>query len=296
MQKDTKHRLIGSAQIIGATLIWGVSFVILKNTLDTISPLWIMGIRFTAGAVLMFLIGLGKIKLLDRKYALVGLVLGITLFLAYLLQTDGLKYTTPGKNAFLTAAYCVIVPFLGRLVFKTRLNRFNIMAAVICIIGVGFVSLERDFSVNIGDLLTLGCSFFFAVQIIVLDRYVGDMDIRLLSAVQFIVCGIISLILAPIVDGAPGRITAEMLPNFAYICVMCTVVAFMLQCFGQKNTQASEAAVLLSLESVFGTLGSVVFYHEKMTAQLIFGFALIFAAVIITETKLDFLKGKRKKE
>ena len=212
MQNGMKRRLAGSAQILGATLIWGISFVILKNTLDTISPLWIMFIRFTAGAVLMFLLGIGKIKQFSWKYAAIGFILGITLFCAYVLQTYGLKYTTPGKNAFLTAAYCGIVPVLGRIVFKTRLDRFNIIAAVVCIVGVGFVSLKRDFSVNVGDLLTLGCSLFFAIQIIVIDRYVGDMDVRLVSAVQFIVCGVISLVLAPIVSGAPGKITAEMIP------------------------------------------------------------------------------------
>jgi len=290
MQKSRGRRLLGGSLLVAATVIWGVSFVVLKNTLDLIPPLWIMGIRFLGGAVLLALVNVKKLRHLNGRCLACGALLGAMLFCAYLLQTYGLRYTTPGKNAFLTAAYCVIVPFLGRLFYKNRIDRFNVIAAVVCLAGIGLVSLRRDLSVNLGDALTLGCSVFFAIHIVLLDRFVKRMDIALLIIVQFAVVGAASFLLAPLAGEKPAALTADVLPSLLYICLMCTVVAYLCQSYGQKNTPPSEAALLLSLESVFGVLASIVFYREAMTAQLVAGFTLIFAAVVISETKLSFLR------
>ena len=96
---NTQNRGIGRLSLLGATLIWGSSFIILKSTLDSVPTLWVLALRFTGAALLMALIGIKELRLLDRQYLLKGLGLGTALFAAYTLQTFGLEYTTPGKNA-----------------------------------------------------------------------------------------------------------------------------------------------------------------------------------------------------
>ncbi len=294
MRQLLNGRLGGRASILAAAMIWGVSFVVLKNTLDSVEPLWSMGIRFVGAAIILGLVSIRQLKKINRRYLAVGTALGVTMFLAYIFQTYGLKYTTPGKNAFLTSAYCVMVPFMGWFIYKIKIDRWNILAAVICVIGIGLVSLEGDISsINLGDVLTLICSIFFTAQIIILDRYLGDMSLPLVAGIQFAVVGVLSFIIAPIFEPVP-IITLSMLPELLYLCVMCSVAAFLFQCYGQKRTPAAESALLFTLEAVFGVIVSVIFYHERLSLQLFCGFLLIFCAVVISETKLSFLKRPEK--
>ena len=117
---NTPNRRLGRASLLGATLIWGSSFIILKSTLDSVPTLWVLALRFTGAALLMALMGAKELRQLDRGYIKKGLGLGAALFVAYTLQTFGLEHTTPGKNAFLTATYCVIVPFMWWLFSRKR--------------------------------------------------------------------------------------------------------------------------------------------------------------------------------
>ncbi len=292
MHSTLKQKVFGRLCLLAAPIIWGLSFVVLKNTLDSINPLWTMAIRFITGAVFMIPICIKKRKAFNRSHLAIGALLGVTLFAAYALQTYGLKLTTPGKNAFLTSVYCVIVPFIGSLFFGIRIDRYNIVAAFICITGVGFVSLQKDLTVSLGDGLTLCCGLFFALQILLLDRHVATMSIELLAAMQFAVAGILSLIAALLFETPPAALGSYALSGLAYLSIMCTIVTFLCQSYGQKYTPASETAVLLSLESLFGAISSALLYKERMTTQLITGFILIFSAIIISETKLRFLRRR----
>ena len=191
-----KNCILGRAALVAMTVIWGTSFVVLKNTLDVIPPLYILAVRFSGAAVLMLLIAVKSLKKLDRGYLIGGGLMGLALFAAYTVQTYGLSMTTPGKNAFLTATYCVLVPFLYWIIDKKKPDGYNLIAAVLCLVGVGFVSLENDFSMNSGDALTLGCGLFFGIHIILTSRYVEGRNIALLSMVQFATAGILSWIFA----------------------------------------------------------------------------------------------------
>ncbi len=290
MQSALKQKILSRFLLLSAPIIWGFSFVVLKNTLDSTSPLWSMAIRFIVGAALMLPICAKKISALNRRHLAAGALLGAVVFAAYAFQTYGLKLTTPGKNAFLTSVYCVVVPFLGSLIFGIKIDRYNITAAFICIAGIGFVSLQNDLSVGLGDGLTLLCGFFFALQILLLDRYIVTMSIELLAMVQFAVAGVLSLISALLFEAPPVSLGISAISGLAYLSIMCTVVTFLCQSYGQKYTPASESSVLLSLESLFGALASAALYNEKMTVRLIIGFVLIFSAIIISETKTRFLR------
>ena len=127
--------------IILATIIWGSSFVVMKSSVDVLPTFWLLAIRFSFAALVLAVVFIRRWKVMDRHYLIGGTVMGFCLFVAYAFQTYGLEQTTPGKNAFLTAVYCVIVPFLYWIVAKRRPDKFNVIAALLCIIGIGLVSV-----------------------------------------------------------------------------------------------------------------------------------------------------------
>ena len=287
-----QNRRLGRASLLGATLIWGSSFIILKSTLDSVPTLWVLALRFTGAAALMALIGWKELKQLDRQYLKKGAVLGTALFAAYTLQTFGLEYTTPGKNAFLTATYCVLVPFMWWAFTKKRPDAYNLGAALVCIIGMALVSLDGDLSLGLGDGLTICCGIFYALPIILTSRAVEGRSPVLLSMVQFAVAGLWCWVTAPMVSAFPTGVPASAWWSIAYLCFMCTGICFLLQTIGQKHTTPQTASIILTLESVFGTLLSVIFYHEQLSLKTLTGFVLIFIAVLISETKLSFIRTK----
>ena len=283
---------LGRLCLIGCTFLWGTSFVVLKSALDTMPTLWILAIRFLGAALLMTLLGFRKLKKLDQNYWKGGAVMGAFLTAAYIIQTYGLVYTTPGKNAFLTATYCVLVPFLWWVIRRQKPERSHVIAAVICFVGIGLVSLQEHLTVNPGDLITLFCGLFYGLHIIATSVYAKDRDAVLLSMVQFLTAAVICFALAPLVSPFPAQVPSDTWLRIAYLCIMCTGVCFLLQTIGQKYTPANEVAIFLTLESVFGAAISVLFFHERLTFQVFFGFVLIFLAVLISETKPDFLQKK----
>ncbi len=282
--------------IVLATIIWGSTFFILKDTLDDVSVYFMLAFRFTIAAVVLALVFWKKWKTVDKSYFLAGGVMGTLLFLAYAVQNFGLKGTTPGKNAFFTAVYCVIVPFLYWLVNRTRPDRFNVLAAVLCVAGIGFVSWDGGFALVTGDVLTLIGGLMYACHIVAVARFARGRDIFLLTVLQFAGVAVWSWIFAVLTGGLP----ANGLPGRAwlvlfYLAIAATTLALLFQNVGQKYTDPSAAAVLLALEAPFGVLFSVLFAGERPTVPMVFGFALIFVGILCSETKFSFLRRQRKK-
>ena len=285
--------------LVAATVIWGSSFVFAKDLLSVITPHWLLAIRFGTAAVVLALFCAKKYKLFfQNKHLLYGAIMGLFMFGAYSTQTIGLMGTTPGKNAFLTAVYSVIVPFIAWWVTKKKPNKFNISAALLSIIGVGFISLSSsDNTMSSGDALSLTCSVFYAFHIVFTAKYSQKRDIYVLTTVQFATVGIIACVVGLIF---------EPLPNFAvfagddwfslwYLALACTLVALSFQNIGQQHTAPASAALLLSLESPMGVIFSVALGAETLTVQVFIGFVLVFAAVLVSEL-MPQLSAKRRKE
>ena len=293
---NRKNCVLGRMALFAMTLIWGTSFVVLKEALNTVPTLYVLAFRFSGAAVLMLLLGIKDIKKLDLGYLKYGVVLGVFLFLAYTVQTFGLANTTPAKNAFLTTTYCVLVPFIQWAIEKKRPDGYNFIAAVVCLAGVGFVSLQSDLSVNIGDVLTICCGIFFALHIIATGRHIQGRSVAMLTMVEFATAGILAWGSALATAPMPQNVSTETVWSIVYLCVMCTAVCFMLQTYGQKYTPPSTVAVIMTLESVFGAAFSVMLGYEVLTLRLAAGFVLIFFAVLMSETKLSFLRKRKKPE
>lgn len=290
-------RRLAKPMLFAAAFIWGSSFFIMKGAVDVIPTFYLLAVRFTGGALLLSLVCWKKWRELTRDYFWGGAVIGGFLFLAYSIQTFGLMGTTPSKNAFLTAVYCVLVPFLYWAVMHRRPDRYNILAAVLCVSGVGLVSLTDALTVTWGDALTLVCAFFYAGHIVAVAKVSPGRDIYLLTVFQFAwaavyawICGLLFQQFPPLPVFSP-----DVIVQLAYLTVMATTVALLFQNVGQVWSDPASASVILSLESVFGVLCSVIFYGDPVTGRLLAGFALIFVAVVCSETKFQFLRRKKEK-
>ena len=286
---------LGRGALFLATLIWGISFVLMDMTLTSISTFYILAIRFLGAAVILFAIGAKELKKLDKRALTGGLLMGIFLLAAYAFQTFGLTMTTPGKNAFLTSVYCVVVPFLYWIILRKKPDRYNITAGVVCLAGIGCICLQNNFTIGLGDGLTLVCGLMYAVHIIVCGSLVKDYSPILISMLQFAVAGIFAAVLALIFEPFPTQVPPVTIGVLAFLTIFSTALCLSLQSFGQKHTPTAQASVILAFEAVFGALASVIFAGETLTPKLVIGFVLTFTAVIISETKLGFFK-KNKQE
>ena len=283
--------------IVLATIIWGSTFFILKDTLNDVSVYFMLAFRFTIAAVVLAVVFWKKWRIIDKSYFLGGGVMGTLLFLGYAVQNYGLMGTTPGKNAFFTAVYCVIVPFLYWFIDRTRPDRFNVLAAVLCLAGIGFVSWDGGFALAAGDVLTLISGLLFACHIVSVAHFAKGRDIFLLTTLQFAGVAIWSWICAICTGGLPtGGLPGKAWLVLLYLAVAATTLALLFQNVGQKYTNPSAAAVLLALEAPFGVLFSVLFAQERPTAPMVFGFVLIFVSIICSETKFSFLTEKKLKK
>ncbi len=287
-----KKSFFAKTALFVAAIIWGLSFFIVKDTVEIFPPNFLLAIRFTVGAALLALCFIKKLAIIDKGYLLSGAAMGACLFAAYCVQTIGITETTPGKNAFLTAIYCIIVPFLFWIWDKKAPEKYHFGAAIIAIIGIGIVSLTEQLTIGFGDALTLLGGFFYALHIVVTNKVGTNRDIIVLTVLQFAFAALFSWFCAIIFEQFPQNvsITTESVLGIGFLSVFATCLALLFQNVGQKFSDPSAAAIILSLESVFGVLFSVIFYNEQVTLRLLIGFTLIFVAVIASETKFAFLR------
>ena len=295
LTNDKKLKITGSLALLFSTLIWGSSFFILKNTIDSLPLYFVLAVRFSIGALIMGTVCYKYVAKIDKKTFIRGIVLGLILASGYIFQTLGLESTSPATNAFLTAAYCVMVPFIGWLIFKKKPTAFNVLAAIVCLIGIGLISLEGSFRIGIGDALTLISAIFYALQIVYNAFFLKKSDFRQLLFLELLTVAIICWIFSLSTEKIPTALSGVQWISIIYLGAMASCAAQFLQIFGQKFTPANNASIILSLEAVFGALFSVVFYHERPSLQMIAGFITVFIAVIISEAGYDLFKSIKEK-
>ncbi len=275
--------------IVVATIIWGFSFVVMKDVVEVLPPAWLLGIRFLmAGLLLLAILWKHVRRTFTREALAAGIILGAFDFAAFLAQTVGLQHTTPGINAFLTATYCVIVPFLWWIIARKRPTMFNIGAAVIAVVGIWLVSVNssaESLSMGFGEGMTLLCALLFALHMVYVSKFARKSDVLLLTVLQFITEGALGCIVGAATETLPplALVTPRIVASMLFLTIFASVVAFGIQNLALAHIPPSQGALLLSLESVFGVVFSVLLYGELVTPRLLLGFALIFAAIILSE-------------
>ncbi len=287
------RKYIGEIGLIITAIIWGSGFVASAVSLEYYTPYQILAGRFIIGVLILAIVFHKRLKMIKKSTLIKGSILGIFLYIAFALQTVGLQYTTPSKNAFLTAVNVVIVPFIGFIIYKKKIDIFELGGAFMAMIGVAILSLKFSSEVNIGDLLTLCCAVGFAFHIFYTSKFVKDEDPVQLTIIQMMTAAVIGFVVVVFRGETTFSTETVGLLPLLYLAVFSTTIAFLLQTVAQKYITETKAAIILSTESFWGMAFSVVILSEVMTGKMIIGAILILGAIVLSETKLSFLKMKQ---
>jgi drug/metabolite transporter (DMT)-like permease len=267
--------------LVLVTLIWGSTFVVVKEALVDASPLPFLGIRFTLAGILLFLVmgrGLGERQALGP-----GFLLGVFLFAGYLFQTTGLLYTTPSKSAFITGFAVILVPFL-QVLQGFRLRVATIAGALLGLAGIYFLVLPSGLhAVNRGDVLTLFGAVSFAVHIVLVGSYTRRFSFRHLVPVQILVVGLLAAAALPLNLDFRLQWTAGLIGALLLTAVLATGFAFSVQNWAQQFTPPAHTALIFALEPVFAALTSRLVLGERLGGKVFMGSALILAGMVISE-------------
>ncbi len=271
-----------------AALIWGSGFILTKIALDAgMTASQLMAWRFSGATVIFAFIFAKHLRGLTRRDWLWGGGTGVLLFLGFITQTAGLVYTTPSRNALLTAIYVVMVPFFSAFILKRRPEKRVYAGAVIGFLGVAIltVSLDDISSVHLkGDILTLLCAVFFAMHLIALEFSISKVSVPRLIFLQMLATAICSLLFVPF-DRNPLPVIdmKAAVPAVLYLVVFSSCLAYVLQTHGQKHTPAARAAILLSPEALFGSILSVLFGFDPFSFRLVIGGLIVFGSILLVE-------------
>ncbi len=307
MDKTKRNNLIGQLLLLLATIAWGSSFAILKETINESPKIYVIALRFLASGIIVSLIFIKQLVKIDEKTLLYGLILGVIVACAYLTQTYGLAFSTPSNNAFLTSTYVIMCPFLVWLFYKKKPKNYNIIAAVLCLIGIGFISFggksKQGENAILGSVLTITSAVFYALQIIYNDKsQKNGANTLTLLAVQFLTVGVLLFAFSAAIELPQYGIQkfalkGANLTNVLYLTLACTLFAQGAQMFGQKLASSpTQSSIILSLEAVFGAIFSLALGMEKLSFTLVCGFVLIFIAMMVSELKINVLKPFTKKK
>jgi drug/metabolite transporter (DMT)-like permease len=291
-----KKTLTSSLILLLAALIWGFAFVAQRVGMDYIGPFAFNGIRFALGALSLIPV----IIILNKKNSeksniedakkelkptlLAGITLGIILFIGASLQQIGLVSTSAGKTAFITCLYIVLVPIIG-IFLKHKIQATAWLGAMTATVGLYFLCITENFTIASGDVILLIGSFFWAVHILAIDHFSQKIDALKLALFQFITCSVLSIITALFVETVNIHLLFNIHSMIAilYCGILSVGVAFTLQIVGQKNAPPSYAAILLSMENVFGVIGGWLILHETLGLKGIIGCSLMFSGIIISQ-------------
>jgi len=277
-----------------AAAIWGFGFVAQRLGLEHLGPYGFNGVRFWIGAlsllpVLIWQARRQGLQGADGKTMLqAALPVGLLLFIGASLQQVALLYTSAAKAGFITGLYLVLVPLLGLwLAHKTSVNTW--LGCLVALSGLYFLSVNSDFSVNPGDILLFIGAFFWAAHLLAIDHFACKMTPVLLAMLQFMVCGILSLLLGFWLEPISLAAIIACAVPLLYAGVIATGVAYTLQIIGQRRAHPAHAAIILSLETVFAAIGGVWLLGETLTSRALLGCALMLAGMLLSQLPLRWL-------
>ena len=286
------QRLRADLALVICALIWGATFVVIKDALADMSVIAYIAVRFGIAAVLMAIIYWRAVRSLTLGEVWAGAQIGIFMFAGYIFQITGLRWTTPSKAAFVTGMYVVFVPIVQAIFGRRRISIWIWAGALAALAGLYFLSVPPEGlgKLNRGDPIVFGCAVMFAFHMIFISRNVKTYSVASLSFLQVATTAVLATVLVPIAAAAgweqPKLVwTRYVIFAVAATAIGATVICFSLQTWAQKHTSASRAAILLTLEPVFAAVASVTFGGERIGARMLLGAALIFGGILVAEWK-----------
>jgi len=292
MSRTISRRLQADLALALCSLIWGATFLVVKDALPFASVFVFNALRFSLAAIVMAVVYWQALRKLSAATIAAGALMGFFMFAGYAFQTLGLKLTTPSKAGFITGASVVMVPVLLALFWKRRVNHWVWAGAIVALAGLYYLTVPRTgiTDLNRGDFLVLACALMFAIYIIVVGRYSVQHSVPALSVLQVIMTALLTVACLPLLAvtrwepprliWSPGLVWAILIT-----AVGATALCFSMQVWAQQYTTPTHTAILLSLEPVFAALTSVIVAHERLGARILLGGALVLLGILLAELK-----------
>ena len=288
----------GSIILIITAILWGTTFVAQSLGSNYVGPFTYNACRFIITGIILSLVSLiisknkkdEIIKVENRKsnlwIILMSIGVGVSLFFGATFQQIGIDMTkSASKSGFITTIYIVLVPVLG-LLLKKKVKPHIWICLFVALMGSYLISIDGEFNIEIGDILTLICALSFAAQIVIIDIVNPHINSIKLSAIEFVIAGVLSFIIMIITEGIDLNAIYHALPAILYAAIFSGCIAFTLQIIGQKYTEPTLASMIMSLENVVALISGVIILHEQLTARTIIGCSLIFIAIIFAQLNI----------
>lgn len=271
--------------LLFVALFWGGGFVAGKFALEGFTPMNLLALRYLGAALILFFLCIRRLKNFSKELLRWGVFNGLLVFIGNVLQTVGLQYTTPGKQSFIISLYVVLVPLFSWIAFKIRPGKRIIIAAFLALIGISLLTLKDDLTVNPGDFMTFLFAVAFSIQVIITGRHINRVDAPLFTFVQVSTAAACSLVAALLLGDPlePAQFTMTTTLAIVYLMTFNSAFAFSLQNLCQRYAPADHTAILLSTETVFGTVFAISLAGEVFSGRMIPGCILMFVAIATAE-------------
>ena len=285
-------RIFADGVLLMVTFVWGVTFVLVQDAIQSMPVFSFLAIRFLISGMLLFLpvlvIPSLRRTLANVKMWIVGGVLGFWLFVGYAFQTLGLLYTSPGKAGFITGLYVILVPVFSIFILRHMPTRFAWLGVALAAVGLFFLTFDHTGHLNLGDVFEFFCAISFALQIVYVGKHTQQFAALPMTAIQITLVGLLSLITGAATHvnftSSLHALTNWTVINALWICILlATVLAYLAQMVFQKFTTATRTALVFSMEPVFAALSAFIMIHEIMTPLAMVGSGLILVGMVVAE-------------
>ena len=286
-QKRARRQLLADGALLGVTLIWGSTFVLVKDIVEQVPPMLFLSVRFALGAL-----ALAVVALLARRWSGLtmsevawGAVIGTALWAGYALQTVGLQWTTASNAGFITGLSVVLVPVLGVFVLRHTPDGWAWTGVALATVGLALLSLRLDqgMALNVGDLLVLGCALAFALQIVLVARVAGWADPLRVTMVQVLVAGLLNAVAALLFERPAPGLSTEIWAGAAFLGVAATALAITIQMSVQSFTTAVHTALIFTMEPVFAAAFGFWLQGDRLGPGGLVGAVLILGGMLLAE-------------
>ena len=291
-------KMLGNGLLLFTALIWGTAFVFQRVGMEKIEPITFNAARMALAAVFIGIVALLLWRREKKKPAVRtaeeqkkytvntikgGILCGCFLSIASILQQMGLVHTTAGKAGFITAMYMLLVPIIGFIFLRRRYRLLVWIAVLLGVVGMYFLCITEEFSLSTGDTLVCVCALFFSFHILCCDHYVRRGDPVRIAAIQFATATVISTVVALITEEPDmDKLVSALIP-ILYCGIVSGGIGYTLQIVAQKYTDATVAALLMSMESVFAVIAGALLLHEKMSFRELSGCIIMMAAIVLVQ-------------
>jgi drug/metabolite transporter (DMT)-like permease len=276
------ERRQGELLLLFLTMIWGTTFITTRTALNGVSPLVLLGLRFSIGFVILFVVFIRRMLRVTRMDLWAGFVLSVIFFIGNALQTTGLKYTSAGISGFITAMSVVLVPPIAAVILREKARLSAIFGIGLATVGLALLLLGDSLNISLGDTLTLGCAVAFAFHIVFVTKYAPQTEPTVIVAVQLAISAAASFIMAAFTQTLQAPSTDALLVAI-YLGVAATALGFVLQVYGQRKTTATRAALIFTMEPVFAAFFAYIVAGETLTQRGLVGCLLILVGILASE-------------